>query len=107
DRILWLVLALTPSFLWPAASSDRIRPRENGLLSINELNPKADKSAKTDLVVRHLDKKVNGLHVAETTHFRILHDLDKKVVEKVGKVAESSRVALQKKWFGDVSTDWD
>jgi hypothetical protein len=104
----WLALGLLPCFLLPAVSSDSTRPPADATRPINELSPKPETPAKIEMVVRHLDKKVNGLNVAETPHFRILHDLDKKIVEKVGKVAEDSRITVQKKWFGDVSSDdWD
>jgi hypothetical protein len=64
-------------------------------------------AANASLGLRYLDEKVNGLKVAETPHFRILHDQDKDVVAKVAKIAEDARVALQKRWFGDVSIEWD
>jgi hypothetical protein len=57
--------------------------------------------------ITHLDKKVDNWRVAETPNFRILHDQSKELVDKVGRVAEQTRVNLQKKWFGDVTTDWD
>ncbi len=57
--------------------------------------------------LRHLEKKIDGMQVAESAHFRIVHDQDKKIVAKVAKVAEDTRLALQKKWFGDDSIDWD
>ena len=62
---------------------------------------------KSTVVVRHLEKKHDGYKVAETTHFRILHDQNKRLVDKVGEVAELTRAELQKKWFGDETTDWD
>ena len=58
-------------------------------------------------MVRHLDKKQGGYQVAETAHFRILHEQGKKLVNKVGEVAEETRAQLQRKWFGDDTTDWD
>jgi hypothetical protein len=63
--------------------------------------------AKSAISVRHLDKKTDGFTVAETPHFRILHDQDKPIVEKVGETAEKTRARLQKKWFGAEAVDWD
>jgi hypothetical protein len=62
---------------------------------------------KVAFLVRHLDKKVDDWQVSETANFRIMHDQKKTMVENVGKVAEETRLALQKKWFGDVSVEWD
>jgi len=62
---------------------------------------------KSSVVVRHLEKMQDGYKVAETAHFRILHDQDKTLVEKVGEVAEITRANLQHKWFKDEPTEWD
>src|SRR5215210_960042 len=87
----FMALCLLPCFLSPLAAADRTRPREvEEPRPTNDLKPKAE-VAKSELDIRHLDKKENGLNVSETPHFRILHDLDTKVVEQVGKVAEESR----------------
>ncbi|MBI3411301.1 MAG: hypothetical protein HY040_23450 [Planctomycetes bacterium] len=107
SRRIFLVLGFFSCFLHLAGASDRDASRDYESRPVNDAVKKSETPAKSDVVIRYLDKKVNGLSVAETPHFRILHDQDKKIVETVGKVAESSRVALQKKWFGDVSNDWD
>lgn len=106
SRPLLLALSLLPAFLAPAFSSDRTVSRDAAPRELNKRATNAD-ATKVAVDIRHLEKKVNGFKVAETPHFRILHDLEKGLVEKVGKVAEVSRIELQKKWFGDVSTDWD
>ncbi len=85
----------------PAATPER-------KLSLSPAEVKPGKEPKrTTIVVRHLDKKQAGYKVAETAHFRILHDQGKKLVNKVGEVAEQTRSLLQRKWFGDDTTDWD
>jgi hypothetical protein len=66
-----------------------------------------NKSDQAKIAIRYLDKKDGDWHVAETTSFRILHNQDKGMVEKVGKVAEETRLVLQQKWFGNISVDWD
>lgn len=68
---------------------------------------KPPQSAKPALLIRHLEQKVNGLKVAETDHFRILHDQNEAVVVKVAKIAEDARIAQHKKWFGDISMELD
>jgi hypothetical protein len=69
----------------------------------------ADPVAKKHTVqVRHLDTKVDNWKVAETSNFRILHNQSKELVDKVGRVAEETRLRLQKKWFGgESSVEWD
>jgi hypothetical protein len=67
----------------------------------------ADPAKKTALQVRHLDQKVDDWQVAETSHFRIMHNQPKELVDRVGRVAEDTRLKLQKKWFGDDAIDWD
>jgi hypothetical protein len=72
-----------------------------------DLKP-ADTAAKELTVqVRHLDKKVDDWKVAETSNFRILHNQPKQLVDKVGRVAEETRLKLQNKWFGAESVEWD
>jgi hypothetical protein len=75
-------------------------------LNFKDIKP-AEVPKKSSVVVRHLDKTQGGLKVAETTHFRILHEQGKPLVDKVGQVAEETRDNLQRKWFGDLGTDWD
>ena len=88
------------------AANPPSRDEKKTPLSLEEIKPiKIDQ--KSSVVVRHLDKMQNGLNVAETSHFRILHEQNKPVVEKVGQVAEATRDDLQRKWFGEVGTDWD
>jgi len=77
---------------------------DKGKLSATPLD-KAPK--KSTIEVRHLEKLVDGLKVAETAHFRVLHDQKLPIVEKIAETAEETRDRLQKKWFGDVGTDWD
>jgi hypothetical protein len=82
------------------------REDKSGLLTRAEVKP-VEPPIKSSVLVRHLSKKLDGLQVAETAHFRILHDQDKPIVEKVGASAEITRATLQRKWFGEEATDWD
>jgi len=57
--------------------------------------------------VRHLGRNERGRQVAESPNFRIIHDQSKPVVERVARAAEQLRPAIHRKWFGDVSLEWD
>jgi hypothetical protein len=88
------------------AANPTDRPVKRGPLTIEDAKP-LEVPKKSSVVVRHLDKKQDGYKVAETAHFRILHDESKRIVDKVGEAAEATRAALQRKWFGEEAADWD
>jgi hypothetical protein len=56
--------------------------------------------AAADVAVRHLARDPRGWEVAETASFRILHKQPRELVEQVARVAERTRVEMQRKWFG-------
>jgi hypothetical protein len=88
-----------------AAANPTKREEKKAPLTPEEAKPA--ETPKKSVIVRHLDKKQDGYNVAETKHFRILHDQKKPIVEKVGEIAESSRALIQRKWFAEEGTDWD
>jgi hypothetical protein len=57
--------------------------------------------------VRHLDHRSNGWSVAETANFRIFHDEEPGFAERAARVAERTRTAVLRKWFGAAGADWD
>ncbi len=57
--------------------------------------------------VRHGQAPGTGWAVAETTNFRIFHNQTAEYAEMVAKVAETTRSAMQRQWFGKVSEDWN
>jgi hypothetical protein len=61
---------------------------------------------KPPIRVHHWDQTWNGWSVSESTHFRVFHEDTPKLAEKVARIAESTRAAVQKKWFGK-SSDWN
>jgi hypothetical protein len=77
--------------------ADRRRGRAAGAAPENE-----SQSVK----VQHHPRSVQGWYVAETANFRILHREARTVVEKVARVAEQTRAAMQRKWFGQAGPDW-
>jgi len=44
--------------------------------------------------------------VAETTNFRIFHNESSEFAEKVAKIAEQTKVTMEKKWLGEVKENW-
>ncbi len=56
--------------------------------------------------VRHTPAQGEGWAVAETTNFRIHHRQSPEMAEKIAHIAESTRAAMSRKWFGDVPADW-
>jgi hypothetical protein len=89
-----------------AAANPTNREEKKDSLASKDIKP-PESGQKTSVVVRHLDVKQDGLKVAETAHFRILHDQERVVVNKVGEAAELARIAAQRKWFGAEAADWD
>ena len=59
-----------------------------------------------EVTVRHLDRRPDGWCVAETANFRILHQDDADLAERAGRVAEGTRTAVLRKWFGAAGEDW-
>jgi hypothetical protein len=57
--------------------------------------------------VRHGQAPGTGWAVAETTNFRIFHNQEQKYAEMVARVAETTRAAMQRKWFGQAGEDWN
>ena len=59
------------------------------------------------VAIRYFDRPVDGVSVAETANFRILSNQPRELIEKVAQVAEQTRAAMQRKWFGTESEDWN
>jgi hypothetical protein len=45
--------------------------------------------------------------MVETANFRILHNQPKEVAERTARVAEATRLAMSRKWFGDDGEVWN
>jgi tetratricopeptide (TPR) repeat protein len=59
-----------------------------------------------EVEVKHSRSAGAALSMAETTNFRIFHQLDEAQAEEVARGCEAARVAAQKRWFGKVLDDW-
>lgn len=57
--------------------------------------------------VRHTPRQGQGWALAETANFRVLHNQPKDVAEKAARVAETTRLAMSRKWFGDDGEVWN
>lgn len=58
------------------------------------------------VTVNHLGQNKEGWQVAETPYFRIFHNERPEQVEKVAAIAENTRRAMYRKWFGSEGTPW-
>jgi hypothetical protein len=56
--------------------------------------------------VKHTPAQGAGWAIAETANFRIFHRQSPDFAEKVAHIAESARVAMSRKWFGDMPPAW-
>ena len=58
------------------------------------------------VTVKHTPRKGAGWAVAETGHFRLFHATTPEAAEKLLRIAESARVAMARKWFGEEAGEW-
>jgi len=60
-----------------------------------------------DVAIRHLGANNDGWNVTETTNFRIFHNQPREVIEQAARVAEHTRTAMQRRWFGRTGPAWN
>ncbi len=58
------------------------------------------------VTVRHLDRQADGWAVAETPNFRVLHNQSRDLAERAAQIAEATRSAMTRKWFGEDGEAW-
>jgi hypothetical protein len=88
----------------------RLEDYGKGLLKrIQERQAAADGAGRDEapVAVRHTPRQADGWAVAETANFRVFHNQPREVAERVAQVAERTRAAMQRKWFGDAGEDWN
>lgn len=91
----------------------RLQPTAQWLLSqIDQRHPASTVAAPGNLpeppvAMHHYGRNPQGWHVTETPHFRIFHNQQRDLVERVAAVAERTRVEMQRKWFGSDRCDWN
>jgi hypothetical protein len=60
-----------------------------------------------DIPVRQLGPNADGWQVAETTNFRVFYTQSRELAEDAARVAERTRTAMYRKWFGGAGEDWN
>lgn len=103
---LGLVLGSTPATM--SQSPEQLVARKatpTSRLMVPDKGVRAIKP-KNRVHVDHWDQTWNGWSVAESTHFRIFHQNTPDLAEQVARIAESTRAAVQQKWFGKAS-EWN
>lgn len=65
------------------------------------------KPAKETVILRHLEEKAGDWKVAESLHFRLLHNQPVEKVLKIAYTVEKARQQLEAKWFGDSIDEWN
>lgn len=58
------------------------------------------------LEVRHTPAHDRNWAEAETENFRIIHNQSRDLVEQVARIAETTRAAATRKWFGEEAASW-
>jgi hypothetical protein len=71
---------------------------------LGSANPEAA-SSESAVAVRDLGR-TDGWSVAETTNFRIYHNLSADWVDQVARAAERTRADMNRKWFGAACDPW-
>ena len=61
----------------------------------------------TVVEMKHTPRQGQGWAMVETANFRILHNQPKEVAEKAARIAETTRLMLSHKWFGDDGEVWN
>lgn len=57
--------------------------------------------------VRHTPAKNGNWAEAETANFRVIHTQSRELAEQAARVAETTRAAMIRKWFGEEPAPWD
>lgn len=65
-----------------------------------------DTAAEPALKLQHYSRNPQGWHVTETTNFLIFHNQNRELIERVALIAERTRLAMGRKWFGNEGADW-
>jgi tetratricopeptide (TPR) repeat protein len=68
--------------------------------------PLQEASAGPSLAMQHFGKNPQGWQVTETTNFLIFHNQSRDLIERVAQIAERTRQAMTRKWFGSEGEAW-
>ncbi len=78
-----------------------------GQTALKEIDNRQLGSLTLAVPVQHLGKNPQGWHVSESSHFRIFHNQPAEYVEKAAQIAERTRVAMSRRWFGTDTEVWN
>jgi hypothetical protein len=76
------------------------------LTQIDQRNRAAEVVADPQLNLQHFSRNPQGWLVTETTNFRIFHNQERELVERVALIAERTRASMSRKWFGSEPSAW-
>lgn len=105
DRVPALKQAVTEA----VGLSPRLQETGNRILRELDLRQKdlmVAAAPKACVEAQHLGRNKEGWNVTETEHFRIFHHQGAEFAEKVAQIAERTRLAMYRKWFGNGGVDW-
>jgi tetratricopeptide (TPR) repeat protein len=89
------------------AQAPRLAETGKGLLrEIEDRSKKPAAAASAGWAVQHHPGSIQGWQMAETPHFRILHNQPRDFVEKAAHIAEHTRQEMYRKWFGNDGPEW-
>jgi hypothetical protein len=90
EREIDEALRLCPTKMKPFAEQLRDKMRE----------------AVADVTIQHTPRQGSGWALAETAHFRVFHATSVELAEKACRLAEATRAAMARKWFGNTLPAW-
>jgi hypothetical protein len=68
---------------------------------------KPEAAGEGDIPVRQLGPNADGWQVAETANFRVFYTQSRELAEQAVRLAERTRAAMYRKWFGAAGEDWN
>jgi tetratricopeptide (TPR) repeat protein len=102
EREINQAMAMTPKLeTWGKALLVRLHDGSGGMVK----QDKSDDSTTVEL--KHTPRQGQGWAMVETPNFRILHNQPQDVADKVARIAEATRLAMSRKWFGDDGEAWN
>ncbi|HMC66377.1 MAG TPA: hypothetical protein VKI65_15690, partial [Gemmataceae bacterium] len=65
------------------------------------------RDGRSGVSIQHFERGAERWARAETVNFRIFHNQSREMAEQVARVAETTRTAMYRKWFGNAEPDWN
>ncbi len=74
---------------------------------LDEIAKGRNGSAGPAVAVRHFERNAEGWYRADTANFRVFYRQSRELAEQVAGVAERTRLAMHRKWFGGTPEEWN